>query len=159
MASFRGEFEQVIDGKHRMALPIALRERIVPATDGEDFVVMLGPDGHLWIYPNLAYDRLQLAYSQSPVPDRQSGQIRLVSAMARDVKADQQGRVVIPEKSMQRAGLKAQESVTLVGERDHIEIWPTPQWEEYVARSLPNYAESMFSAAERLQSNPPRINP
>ena len=79
--------------------------------------------------------------------------------MARDVKADQQGRVVIPEKSMQRAGLRAQESVTLVGERDHIEIWPTPEWEEYVARSLPNYAESMFSAAERLQSNPPRINP
>jgi MraZ protein len=159
MASFIGEFEQIIDAKHRMALPMALRERIVPATDGEDFVVMLGPDGHLWIYPNLAYERLQEALSLGPLPDRQSGHMTLVSAMAREMKADKQGRVVVPEKSMRRAGLKEQESVTLVGARDHIEVWPTAAWEEHLGQSLPNYGEWVYGAAERLQRDTRRSSP
>ena len=158
MASFRGEFEQVIDNKHRMALPMALRERIVPATDGEDFVVMLSPDKHLWIYPNLAYEKVVDALVDGPLPARDSGDTTLVSAMARDMKADQQGRVVIPEKCMQRAGLKAMEPVTLVGARDHIEIWPTAEWEEHFTNSIKHYAESWYTAAERLRRTSSQAN-
>ena len=159
MASFIGEFEQVIDAKHRMVLPMPLRKRIVPETDGEDFVAMLGPDDHLWIYPSKAWDRLQEALSQGPLPDRQSGHMTLVSAMAREMTPDKQGRVVIPEMSMHRVGLKEQEPVILVGARDHIEVWPKAEWEEHLAQSRPNYGEWVYGAAERLQRNAPGVSP
>jgi MraZ protein len=40
---------------------------------------------------------------------------------------DKQGRVLIPEKMRQRTAL--QKEVTLVGVRDHLEIWNRPEWE------------------------------
>jgi DNA-binding transcriptional regulator/RsmH inhibitor MraZ len=58
--------------------------------------------------------------------------------------------VVLPEKSMQRAVIS--ESVTLVGEFDHIEVWPTDEWERHVAESLPGYGEALYEAADRLRA-------
>ena len=69
--------------------------------------------------------------------------------MARMVKPDSQGRVVLPEKSMQRAVVS--DSVTLVGVFDHIEIWPTEEWESHVADSLETYGEVLYQASDAMQ--------
>jgi len=154
MALFVGEFEQTIDSKHRLSIPMALREQIVSDQDGEGFVLVLGPDHHLWLYPDLSYSRLLATLKPSPLPDRQSRKIGLLFAMARVVKPDKQGRVVLPEASMRRAEISDQ--VTLVGGMDHIEIWPTDQWEQHVKEGLPTYGEVLYEAAERLR---PDIGP
>jgi MraZ protein len=151
MPSFFGEFEQTIDGKHRMSLPMALRDQITPETDGVAFVVMLGSDGHLWIYPNLVFKRLQEALQDGPLPDLESEHMLLLSALAREMSADKQGRVVLPEKSLQRAGLKENDSVTLVGARDHIQVWPTADWEAFMAKNLPQYGTRVNEAAKKLR--------
>ncbi len=151
MALFVGEFEQTIDAKHRMAIPAALRDQLDPEEDGEQFILVLGPDRHLWLYPDLAYRQLLAKLRRSPLPDRKSRQISLLFAMARIVKPDKQGRVVLPEKSMKRASLA--EDVTLVGGYDHIEIWPTDEWERHVEEGLPNYGEVLFEAADRLEAD------
>ncbi len=152
MALFVGEFDQAIDSKHRLAIPAALREQIVPAEDGKNFYVVLGPDRHLWLYPDLHYRRLLSSLQQSPLPSRKAQRMDLLFALARMVKPDTQGRVVLPEKSMQRARIS--DNVTLVGKGDHVELWPTEEWEGYVAESLPGYGEHILDAGDALASAP-----
>ena len=75
--------------------------------------------------------------------------IKLLFAMARFLKSDSQGRVVLPEKSMERAIVG--ERVTLVGMNDHIEVWPSDEWERHVQEQLPGYGETIYEAGERLR--------
>ncbi|MCK4601188.1 MAG: hypothetical protein KAU28_01895 [Phycisphaerae bacterium] len=148
MALLIGEFEQTIDAKHRLAISSAFREQISATEDGRNFILVLGPDRHLWLYPDIYYRRLVATMKRSPLPDRQTRRIDLLFAMARPVKCDSQGRVVLPEKSMQRAIIS--EKVTLVGVFDHIEIWPSDDWERHVEESLPTYGEMLYEASDRL---------
>jgi MraZ protein len=151
MALFVGEFEQTIDAKHRLAISAALREQIVPEEDGENFILVLGPDRHLWLYPDLYYRRLLATLKRSPLPSRQQRKIDLFFAMARILKADAQGRTVLPEKSMERATID--DRITLVGINDHIEIWPTEEWERRVEDEMPSYGEILYEAADRLNAD------
>ena len=149
MATFIGEFEQTIGAaKHRLAINAALREQIDVEQDGSGFILVFGPDRHLWLYPDVYYRRLLAALKRSPVPDRRSRQTVLLFAMARGVKPDSQGRIVLPEKSMARAVIS--DRVTLVGNNDHIEIWPQDEWDQYVEQSLAHYGEMLEDARERL---------
>jgi division/cell wall cluster transcriptional repressor MraZ len=151
MALFVGEFEQLIDAKHRLAINAPLRESMEASEDGEDFILTLGPDRHLWLYPDKLYRRLLKKLQSSPLPNRQSQKIELLFAMARLVKMDSQGRIVLPEKSMQRATVS--DRVTLVGQNDHIAIWPTDEWEKHVSDALPMYGDALLDAAERLRDD------
>ncbi|MFP3937708.1 MAG: division/cell wall cluster transcriptional repressor MraZ [Phycisphaerae bacterium] len=151
MAVFVGEFETRIDAKHRLAINAALREQIDPDEDGRNFILVLGPDRHLWLYPDQYYRRLLKTLRRSPLPDRQSRKIDLFFAMARVLKSDAQGRVVLPEKSMQRAEIDSE--VTLVGVDDHIELWPSEQWNRHVDEALPSYGEMLYDAADRLNAD------
>ena len=152
MALFVGEFEQTIDAtKHRIVISSALREQMDSEEDGSNFVLVLGTGGHLWLYPDLYYRRLLETLKPSPLPDRQTRKIDLLFAMARVVKPDAQGRVVLPEKSLQRAKLSG--DVTLVGQRDHIEIWPRAEWERHVDETLPMYDEALYEASERVSAD------
>jgi MraZ protein len=139
-----------LDAKHRLAIPAPLREQISPAEDGRNFYLILGPDRHLWLYPDLAYRRLLAPLQRSPLPSRSKQRLDLLFALARVLKPDAQGRVVLPEKSMQRAVIADQ--VTLVGKGDHLELWPAEQWERYVEESLPRYGEDVLSAGDGLAS-------
>jgi MraZ protein len=143
-----GEFEQTIDAKHRLAINSALRDAIDLDEDGKDFILVLGPDRHLWLYPDRHYGKMLASLRRSPLPDRQMRKIDLLFAMARLLKPDSQGRIVLPEKSMQRAVIS--EKVTLVGKYDHVEIWPSEEWERHVDESLPGYGEALYEASDRV---------
>ena len=155
MALLIGEFEQTIDAKHRLAISSSFREQIDPDEDGKSFILVLGPDLRLWLYPDEYYRKLVKTFRRSPFPDRQTRKIDLLFAMARLVKPDAQGRIVLPEKSMQRANIS--DGVTLVGISDHIEIWPTKEWERHVVEALPTYGEALYEASDRM--NEERTNP
>jgi len=150
MALFIGEFEQTIDAKHRLSISSALRELMDPEQDGANFILVLGPDRHLWLYPDLYYRRLLAKLKRSPLPSRQQRKIDLFFAMARFLKPDAQGRVVLPEKSMARAVIS--DRVTLAGNNDHIEIWPAEEWDSHVDKDMSHYGEMLYEAADLLSS-------
>jgi division/cell wall cluster transcriptional repressor MraZ len=151
MPFFTGEHETAIGAKRRLAIHSALRDEQLPE-DGEQFYLMLGPDKRLWLYPDGYYRRLASSMKRSLLPSRQMAKMSMFFAMARLLKPDAQGRVVLPEKSLQRAGLEDAKDVTLVGKGDHIEIWPREQWNTFVDESMPGYEEMLFEAAERLDA-------
>lgn len=147
MALFVGEFDQAVDEKRRLAIPAALREQIDSAEDGEGFFLVLGSNRHLWLYPDGYYRRLTATLKRSPFPTRGAQKLSLFFAMARFLKPDKQGRVVLPDKSVQRASIS--EQVTLVGHDDHVEIWPRQEWEKHVEEQLPTYDEALLDIAEQ----------
>ncbi len=152
MALFVGEFDQTIDAaKHRLAIPLALREQIVLDEDGKDFYLILGPDRHLWLYPDQYYRHLLGTLQRSPIPSRKNQKGDLLFAFARVLKPDSQGRVVLPEKAMQRATIS--DRITLIGKGDHIELWPTDEWERYVEDALERYSEDVLDAGDGLSSS------
>lgn len=153
MPLFVGEFEQSIDAKKRLAIASALREGMDPEEDGENFYLVLGPDRHLWLYPDRYYRRLVSKIRRSPLPKKQAAGLNMLLAMARVVKTDSQGRVVLPEKSMERANVE--KKVTLVGSGDHIEIWPSEDWEAQVAETLPAYGALLEEAAAMVDEGGP----
>ena len=148
MAVFVGEFDQTIDSKHRLAIPAALREQLDTAEDGKSFYLVLGPDKHLWLYPDKSYRTLLQGLQSNPLPSRDDQRFTLLFAFARVVKPDAQGRVVLPEKSMERAAIA--EEVTLVGKGGHIELWPSEQWERHVAEAMPRYGDDLLDAGDGL---------
>jgi len=143
-----GEFEATIDAKRRLAVSSAIRDQIDPHEDGENFILVLGPDRHLWLYPDRYYRRLLATMKRSPLPSRRQRKTDLFFAMARVLKPDAQGRVVLPEKSIQRAVVTDQ--VTLVGMNDHIEIWPRGEWDRRVEEGLSGYGEMFDEAADAV---------
>ncbi|MHC4561241.1 MAG: division/cell wall cluster transcriptional repressor MraZ [Planctomycetota bacterium] len=151
MPLFVGEFEQTVDDKNRVSISAALRELINPEEDGSNFILILGPDRHLWLYPEKYYRRLVATMKRTALPTRDRRKIDLWFTMARLLKPDSQGRVVLPEKSMQRAVIN--KKVTLIGNDDHIEIWPTDEYETRVSEELPTLGEALYEAAERLQES------
>jgi len=148
VALFVGEFDVTIDAKHRLAIPAPLREQMNPAEDGRKFYLVLSPDRYLCLYPDAEYRRMLAPLQRNPLPSRGSRRLDLMFAMARLLSPDSQGRVVLPEKSMQRALIS--EQVTLVGKGNHIELWPTEEWERYVEETLPRYGEDVLDVGDGL---------
>ncbi len=152
MPFFTGEHETTIGAKRRLPIASSLREEVM-AGEGRDFYMVLGPDRRLWLYPDEYYRTLASTMKRSVVPSVKSrGSLGLLTAMARLLKPDAQGRVVLPEKSLQRAGLTGTKEVTLVGEGDHIVLWTTDEWEEHVETSLVEYAAELDAAAAAMDA-------
>lgn len=151
MAFFIGDYEQTIDAKRRLPITAALREMIDSKEDGASFILFLSPDGHLWLYPDKYYRRLIATMRRSPLPSREHRKISLYFAMARLLKSDAQGRVVLPLKSIERAGLS--DEVTLVGSDDHIEIWPTGEWNTRVEAGMAELGEALYEASRQLAND------
>ncbi|HPS53363.1 MAG TPA: hypothetical protein PLK08_07415 [Phycisphaerae bacterium] len=151
MPFYTGEHETSIAAKRRMAISSALREEQTP-DDGSQYYLVLGPDKHLWLYPDAYYRKLASHMKRSLLPSRQAVNMSMFFAMARLLKPDSQGRVVLPEKSLERARLTDVEDVTLVGKGDHVELWPRHEWEKFVEASMDSYGEMLYEAADLFEA-------
>ncbi len=49
---------------------------------------------------------------------------------------------------LQRAGLKSQ--VTLIGARDHLEVWDKARWEAYLSEHFGSHEQSMLMARQAM---------
>jgi MraZ protein len=71
---------------------------------------------------------------------------RISFALASKVELDAQGRLLLNERLRKRAGLK--DRITLVGVRDHIELWNNENWEQYLADNMAQYQKQMSQARQ-----------
>lgn len=150
MALFVGHSEAKIDGKHRLPVGSAFREQMEPEADGKDFIMILGPNKRLRLYPDRYFRRMLKKLKRSPLPTRDQAKLTLFFALARDLKPDAQGRVVIPQVLMDKANLDGE--VTLIGNGDHIELWRRDDWSRLVEEGMDEYDENVFSMAERMMA-------
>lgn len=132
---FTGEYEHSLDGKGRVIIPSRLREAL-----GERFLVTKGLDRCIFVYPLSEWARLQQKLRKLKMTNPQSRAFkRIVFSGAMEVEADKQGRVLIPAKLREYAGIEKDVMIIGVGER--VEIWNEEAWNEYYDEADSNYEE------------------
>lgn len=120
---FMGEYSHSLDTKGRIIIPAKYREEL-----GEKFVITKGMDGCLFVLPEEAFRELTNELKSLPLSVKDSRTlVRHFSGAAADGELDKQGRVLIPTKLREHAGLE--KDVVLVGVLDKIEIWSRDRWE------------------------------
>ena len=123
-----GNYELTVDDKNRFLVPSEVRKKLDPERDGEAFFLVTGRDGRLWLYPERHYELLVSRDPSELTPSEDTLAFdRLMLGLASRVEWDKQGRVLLPDKALKRAGIGKE--VTLVGARDHLELWNRADWE------------------------------
>ena len=147
MLLLTGEYKHVIDDKGRVLVSNRLRNQIDVDRHGSNFYLVLGANGILCLYPEKYFEQIALSVAPAgTAPDEAVVFERISFALASKVELDNQGRLLLNERLRTRAGLK--EDVTLVGVRDHIELWNTQDWEQYVSDHMQQYQKQMTQARQ-----------
>jgi MraZ protein len=149
MLLLTGEYEHVIDGKGRVLVSNKLRNQIDAEEHGSNFYLVVGANGILSLYPEKCFERVAAAMVQkNGAPDETVAFERMNFALAGKVELDSQGRLLLNEKLRKRAVLK--NNVTLVGVRDHIELWNTQDWEQYVTDNMTQYQKRAAEVRQEI---------
>ncbi|MFA5555033.1 MAG: hypothetical protein WCZ89_06830 [Phycisphaerae bacterium] len=149
MLLLTGEYQHVLDDKSRVLVSNKLRSQIDVDEHGSNFYLVLGANGILCLYPEKYFEQIVLAMAPQPSPaDETVAFERMAFALASKVELDNQGRLLINEKLKSRAGLS--NNITLVGVRDHIELWNSQTWEKYLEAHMPQYQKQMSEARKTV---------
>jgi MraZ protein len=123
-----GEHELTIDQKNRLLVPAEIRKSLDPERDGESFFLVIGRNRKPWLYAEKYYQHLVSLGEQELTPDEDVLAFdQYHFAMASRLEWDKQGRILLPDKTLKRAGTVKE--VTLIGARDHLELWNRSEWE------------------------------
>ncbi|WP_316621843.1 division/cell wall cluster transcriptional repressor MraZ [Ruminococcus sp.] len=112
---FLGTTDHNLDAKGRVILPTHFREEL-----GESFYITMGFNRCVQVLSEAQFDRLRDQIRQLPADKALSLQYLLISP-AKLVTPNSQGRVSIPQKLREDAGLNGE--VTVVGMDTRVEIW------------------------------------
>src|ERR1700690_405841 len=117
LGEFKGEYSHSVDGKGRIAIPARFRAKIERGA-----VLTRGIDPCLLVYTAETWEQKSAALEASALTPAQRRRVeRQMYSQAQDVELDAQGRVLIPLKLRQFAGITGE--AVIVGARDRFEIW------------------------------------
>jgi MraZ protein len=125
---FVGTFEHSLDEKGRIVLPSTFRNHLVDRGFISQYENCLG----LWTpeeFRNVA-DRLTEKVREGATSQYA---LRAFAANAHEVKPDSQGRISIPQRLRDYAGLDR--DAVVIGALDRIEIWDAARWRQLEAAS------------------------
>lgn len=124
-----GEYEFTLDAKNRVAVPVRLRpafaDGIYVAKERERCIGGYGRD-------EFAQRMSEEKSATEDGSQRRRDAKRFTAANADVFELDGQGRVKIPAKLLEYAGIT--HDVTIIGAEDHIEFWDRAAWAEYMVR-------------------------
>jgi MraZ protein len=147
MLLLTGEYEHSIDEKGRLFISNKLRGQIDAVEYGSDFYLVPGPHGILYLYPQKCFETMAMrSAADAEMPDDAIAYERMNFGLASKVELDKQGRLLITEKMRRRSGLGSE--LTLVGVKDHIEVWNSSSWEEYVAEHHGNFQQQVMKTRQ-----------
>jgi MraZ protein len=124
--AFHGTFEHTLDAKHRLTVPSKFRA----ALSGRVFLVR-GVDRCISVYPEGTYTQLTEAAlaGLNPFSPQARELKRMFFGNATDVELDAAGRVMLPPKYLEHAGIGRE--VVITGAGDCLELWDRTTWEAY----------------------------
>ena len=125
-ARFFGRFEHSLDGKGRVILPAKFR-----ATFAEGGFLTEHHDGCLALWTQAQFD-VQLVERQekSSAGRKERNMARFWASTSTEVEVDRQGRMAIPVRLREFAGLES--DVLVLGAIDRVELWNPARWDEKI---------------------------
>jgi MraZ protein len=141
-----GTYARSLDEKQRVAVPKRLCEDF-----GEPeltcFYVAPGTDKSLVLYSPAGFERLARKIAkQSSNRVEVRNYKRLFYSRAERVELDAQGRIRLPERLVEFAGLGR--DVVLVGVHDHAEVWDAAAWNSFLEQTGAGFDEIATQAFE-----------
>jgi len=122
-----GEFDFTLDAKNRIAVPARLR----PAFAGGIYVTTFHERCLAGFAPDEFRQHLDEQTQQtSPLSSKRRALQRFAAAGAVYQELDAQGRITLPGRHLEYAGIGRE--ATVIGVQDHIEIWDRATWAEYL---------------------------
>jgi MraZ protein len=144
-----GEYEATLDAKGRFLLPSALRKQL-PEDQQNEFVVAKGFETCLTLFPKPEWDAvLDDLQNQNQFLQDTRNLIRLFTYGATPILLDGSGRVQLPKRLMEHAGLE--KDLILVTAINKVEIWDLNTYEQWMSQSRGDMAE----LAERVMGKSP----
>ena len=138
-----GTYSRSLDEKNRLVFPKRIRDLL---NKPETLFITPGPDQCLWLFSQAEMERLAERLDQSPATDAEVRVFRrFFFGQTEEVGVDRTGRVLVPDRLIQFAGLKRE--VVLIGVRDHLELWDANRWQQYQHEQSPRFdavAEKAF---------------
>lgn len=117
-----------LDLKGRLAIPTKYRQELQHLCEGK-LVLTLNRDNCLSLYPMPEWEVIQDKLRRAPALNKSVKQLqRLIFGHATPCEMDGQGRVMLPERLREYAGLNKR--VALIGQLTMFEIWDDDSWNE-----------------------------
>jgi MraZ protein len=134
-----GTYQCSLDEKGRLTLPRAIRDQL----SGSNTVLLSpGPDKCLWLTNPPHLERLGERLDQAQVNEADVRVFkRLYFAQTEKLTINDDGRITVPERLSQFAGLR--QEVVLVGIDDHFEIWDATRWRTYTQQKSAGHSAAM----------------
>ena len=127
MPELLGEHHYQMDPKGRISLPGKFRDAF-----SSGVYLTLGQDGCLFAFPRDEWDKRRREVDGLSLTDPKArAYVRMFMANAERIDLDGQGRMVVPQKLRQRAGLGR--DVAVNGAGDRLELWDRDAWDRYLA--------------------------
>lgn len=132
---FLGTHNPRLDDKGRVILPAKFREALA-----EGVVITKGQERCLYVFPEDEFARLAAALQQAPMSSKTARAYnRVFFASAHDETPDKQGRVTIPQRLREYAGLDR--DLVVIGASNRVEIWDAAAWDAYLEASDEAFAD------------------
>ena len=127
--AFHGTFDHTLDAKNRLTEPSKFRSALA----GKVFLVK-GAERCLSVYPEDTYTAMTTAAlaGLNPLSAQARELSRFFYANAMEVELDGAGRIQLPSRFMEHAGI-ASRDVIVAGAGECLELWDRPTWETYDA--------------------------
>ncbi len=136
---FYGDFDHTIDGKGRLILPSKIRDTLDKHSI-TSLMITRGLDQCLFLFPPSEWHTIEgrlreRAFTKAVVRSF----TRTFFANAAECMPDSHGRILIPQKLRDYAGLEKE--VTVAGVQNRIEVWARDKWIKVLTKSQANYEE------------------
>lgn len=153
-AVLHGEHELTLDQKNRVLIPIDVRRSLLSDRDGDAFYLVIGRNRRPWLYTQRYYEQLVSRAQQDLSPNEDLLAFdQFHFAMTSLLEMDKQARVLLPEKILARTGIGRE--ITMIGVRDHLEIWNRADWEARITELLNKQAEVEARAQAAREASKP----
>ena len=123
--SFTGEFRHTLDAKGRLIVPSRMRDEL----GGDVAVLVTYLDGCIAMFSKEGFQRFEeqlMGLERSREESR--ALIRTMGSGTHDDEVDKQGRITVPGKLREYAGIEKE--VVIIGAFDHAEIWNPQAWND-----------------------------
>jgi MraZ protein len=132
---FSGEYRFALDNKKRINIPAGIR-RMLPSESEGTLVFTRGFEGCVYVFPHDEWQRLTKklnALDSFQVKVRNF--IRQFVGSAFKTVMDAQGRVLLPDKVLELAGITKE--ILLLGSLNKWELWDPEKYEQYLRENVP----------------------
>lgn len=139
---FLGSHEHSLDDKGRIIMPAKFRRQLE-----EGVVMVLWLEECLAVFPGSEFEKLAERVAALPQGSKEGrAMTRILFGHAFEAVPDRQGRLTIPLKLRQLAGLER--DVVAVGVKNRVEIWDRERWQESMEGGIKRYEQDAEKLSE-----------